>query len=155
MTAPLHGDPTLVKLIDHCTWANDAWLDFIAHHFHADEFLMKRIAHIFAGERAWFQRLAGTEPDRQLWRLMTIPELRDLQHRHRIAYDDVLKGDLNRVIAYKRFTGEEYASPVGDIVLHLALHGAHHRGQMATHVSATGTMPINTDFVQYCLMNRV
>jgi uncharacterized damage-inducible protein DinB len=47
--------------------------------------------------------------------------------------------------------GEQYQSPISDILLHLTLHGAHHRGQMATYASDAGKSPINTDYVQYCL----
>jgi uncharacterized damage-inducible protein DinB len=142
----------LSKLIDHCVWANENWIRFLAEGFASDEFLMKRMAHILLGERAWFQRLAGEEPDGDIWKLMTVLELRDILVRHRTMYDDLLRGDIQRVIAYQRFTGEEYQSPVADILLHLALHGAHHRGQMATYVSGTGVKPINTDFVQFCLL---
>ena len=145
----------LSKLIDHCVWANENWIRFLAEGFASDEFLMKRMAHILLGERAWFQRLAGDEPDRDIWKMMTVTELREIHDRHRTRYDDLLRGNLQRVIAYKRFTGEEYQSPVADILLHLALHGAHHRGQMATHVSDKGVKPINVDFVQFCLVHRV
>lgn len=84
---------------------------------------------------------------------MTVSELRELLHHHRVIYDGLLAGDLARVVAYRRFTGEEYQSSVADVLLHLALHGAHHRGQLATHVSSRGVTPLNTDFVQFCLLN--
>jgi uncharacterized damage-inducible protein DinB len=54
-----------------------------------------------------------------------------------------------------RFTGEKYRSPISDILVHLSHHGAHHRGQMAMHISAEGVTPINTDFIQFCLVNRL
>jgi uncharacterized damage-inducible protein DinB len=57
------------------------------------------------------------------------------------------------MIAFTR-SGEPHKAPVTDILLLLILHGAHHRGQMATYVSNSGTKPIITDFVQY-LINRV
>ena len=116
---------------------------------------MNRLAHILLGERARFQRLAGEEPDRDIGRLLTAAELHDMHAQHRTIYEDLLPGDLQRVIAYRRFTGEEYQSPVVDVLLHLALHGGHHRGQMATHVSTKGPKPINTDFVQFCLVYRL
>jgi uncharacterized damage-inducible protein DinB len=142
---------TLSKLIDHCVWANEQWIGFLAQNFSSDDFLLKLMAHILLGERAWFQRLAGDEPDRDIWRLLSVPELHDLLRRHRMIYDDLLAKNLLRVIAYRRFTGEAYQSSVHDILLHVTLHGAHHRGQMAKHVSIKGMKPINTDFVQFCL----
>jgi uncharacterized damage-inducible protein DinB len=145
----------LSKLIDHSVWANENCVDFLAEGFASDEFLMKRMAHILLGERAWFQRLSGDEPDRDIWKRMTVSELRGMHARHRTMYDELLRGNLQRVIAYKRFTGEACQSQVADILLHLTLHGAHHRGQMATYLSGKGTKPINTDFLQFCLAHGV
>jgi uncharacterized damage-inducible protein DinB len=145
----------LSKLVAHSVWANEQWISFLADRFSFDEFLMKRMAHILLGEGAWFQRVGGQEPDPDIWRLMSVVELREMHETHKNIYDECLRGSLDRIIAYKRFTGEEYQSPVADILLHLTLHGAHHRGQMATYVSSTGTKPINTDFVQWCLLHGV
>src|SRR6185295_15418513 len=120
-------------------WANEAWITFIGDRFPSDEFLLRRMSHILLGEQAWFQRIFAKELDREIWRTMTIPQLTSTLKRHAEHYDRILGSDITRVLAYKRFTGEEYQSPVSDILLHLSLHGSHHRGQMATHVSAKGT----------------
>jgi hypothetical protein len=68
---------------------------------------------------------------------------------------DLLTRDLTQMIAFQRFTGEKYESPIADILLHLILHGSHHRGQMATHASAAGLRAINTDYVEYCRIHRL
>jgi uncharacterized damage-inducible protein DinB len=145
----------LSKLIRHCNWANEAWIDFIGRKCPTDEYLLQRMSHILLGEQAWFQRLDGADPDPSLWNLMTIPQLRDKQKEHQQIYARVLNGDLNRVVGYTRFTGERYQSPVADILVHLALHGTHHRGQMAINASGKGLKPINTDFIQFCLLNTL
>jgi uncharacterized damage-inducible protein DinB len=145
----------LSKLVLHCTWANEAWVDFIASNFPTDEYLLQRMSHILLGEQAWFQRLAGSDPDRNIWNVMALSQVRDKQREHQRVYAEFLNGDLGRVIDYTRFTGERYQSPVSDILLHLTLHGTHHRGQMAINVSGKGLKPINTDFIQFCLLNRL
>jgi uncharacterized damage-inducible protein DinB len=88
------------------------------------------------------------------WR-MTVPQLHELHANHATVYQELLASDLGRMTAFTRFTGEEYQSPTSDILVHLTLHGAHHRGQIATYVSAHGKPPINTDFIQYCLLRGV
>jgi uncharacterized damage-inducible protein DinB len=143
----------LTKLIRHCIWANEAWMDFISESCPSDECLMKRMSHILLGEQIWFQRLLGEQLDRDILRIVAIPELRNMLARHRASYDGFLAGNLERVVAFKRLTGEEYQLPVSDILLHLTLHGAHRRGQMATYASGKGLKPANTDYVQYCLLN--
>jgi uncharacterized damage-inducible protein DinB len=144
----------LEKLIDHCLWANEAWIAFIAEHAASDEYARTRMSHILLGEQAWFQRIAGEVPDREIWKTLDPPTLREMHARHRDRYRQLLGGDLERVVAYTRFTGERYQSPIADILLHLVTHGAHHRGQLATHMSGTGLKPIVTDFVQFCLATR-
>jgi len=146
---------SLKRLIDHCVWANERWIDFLDDNFRSDEYAVKLLGHVFLGERAWFQRVMGEQPDRDVWKTMTISQLREIHTQHDAMYRALSAEDLERVIAYKRFTGEEYRSSVADILLHLTLHGAHHRGQLATYVSKKGIPPINTDFIQYCLVNRL
>ena len=143
----------LSKLVAHTAWANGEWVTFAEANCPSDEYLLTRLSHILLGEQAWFQRILGEEPDRDIWRMLTIPQLRELHGKHKTLYSELLAGNVDLVIAYKRFTGEEYQSPISDILLHLALHGAHHRGQIATYVSKQGKPPINTDFIQYCLVH--
>jgi uncharacterized damage-inducible protein DinB len=143
---PLH------KTITHCLWANTRWIEFIAAS-NADDYVVKRISHILLGEQAWFQRIAGEAPDRDIWRAMIVEQLRAMQTKHEAVYESLLSGDLDRVISYQRVTGEKYQSSVSDILLHLVTHGAHHRGQVAAHIATTGARPPNTDFVQFCIVN--
>ena len=151
------SEPThyVKRLTEYSCWANAAWIDFIEKVGPADEFLVTRMTHILLGEEAWFQRIAGAAVDPNVWSAVGFDEMRARHARHRDIYESLLRSDLGRVVDYIRFTGEKYRSPVADILVHLSHHGAHHRGQMATHISARGTKPINTDFIQFCLMNRL
>jgi uncharacterized damage-inducible protein DinB len=143
----------LPKLLHHCSWANEMWIHFVSGTCPSDEYFVRRLSHILHGERAWLQRVAGEEPDRDVWALMTIPRLVEVLAHHRTVITRLLGEDLGRIVSYRRFTGEAYQSPISDILLHLVLHGAHHRGQIATHASAQGLRPMNTDFVQFCLVH--
>jgi len=149
------GEPThyVKRLTEYSCWANAAWIDFIEKVGPADEFLVTRMTHILLGEEAWFQRIAGAAVDPTLWSVVRFDEMRERLARHRDTYESLLRTDLSRVVDYVRFTGEKYRSPVADVLVHLSHHGAHHRGQMATHISARGMKPINTDFIQFCLVN--
>jgi uncharacterized damage-inducible protein DinB len=145
----------LAKLIDHCLWANEKWIRFIAEDCPTDEYLLTRLSHILLGEEAWFDRIRDKEPNRNIWAAIPLSSISEKLSQNRDLYKKLLEENLERVIRYKRFTGEEYESPVSDILLHLTLHGTQHRGQMATYVSSKGMKPINTDFIQYCLLNRL
>jgi uncharacterized damage-inducible protein DinB len=149
---PTHG---LKRLTEYSCWANAAWIDFIEQVGPRDEFLLKRMSHILLGEDAWFRRIAGGAVDPNVWAVLTFDQMREYLAQHCDVYESLLRSDLNRVVDYTRFTGEKYRSPISDILVHLSHHGAHHRAQMATHISAQGVTPINTDFIQFCLVNRL
>jgi uncharacterized damage-inducible protein DinB len=150
-----HHMTDLAKLVGHTIWANDAWIRFIEAHCPDDTAIRERISHVLLGERVWFQRIAGEQPDRDIWTVMSVAALHTMQEAHRATYMRLLSGDTARSVTYRRFTGEAYRSPVSDILMHLGVHGAHHRGQLATLASARGLKPVNTDFVQFCLTHRV
>jgi uncharacterized damage-inducible protein DinB len=151
------SEPThsIKRLTEYSCWANAAWIDFIEKASPADDFLVKRMSHVLFGEDAWFRRIAGGAVDPNVWNVLTFDQMRERLAQHRDVYDSLLRNDLSRVVDYTRFSGETYRSPISDILVHLSHHGAHHRGQMATHISAQGVTPINTDFIQFCLVNRL
>jgi hypothetical protein len=99
---------SLTKLVEHCVWANDSWIHLIAEQAAPDEYAVRRISHILLGEQAWFQRIEGDEPDRDIWRALSLPALREMHGRHRNLYSDLLRSDIDRIVAYTRFTGEQY-----------------------------------------------
>jgi len=43
--------------------------------------------------------------------------------------------------------GEPFESTLGDILTHLPIHGQHHRGQIAAHLRASGSVPPVIDFI--------
>jgi uncharacterized damage-inducible protein DinB len=54
-----------------------------------------------------------------------------------------------RRVTYRNSAGREFASPVEDILLHVALHGAYHRGQIAAALRGAGAVPEPTDFIAF------
>lgn len=140
---------TLNSLVSYTTWANRTWLDFIFRDAASDAWLTGMISHIYLAEQAWFQRIYDEEVYPGVFEMRTGPELIAMAKLHEDRYAQVLQGDLDRIIAYKRFNGEAYETPLGDILLHLITHGAHHRGQMATHASREKLAFPTTDFINY------
>ena len=61
--------------------------------------------------------------------------------------DGLLAADLSRAVSYKNSKGEVYTSAVEDILTHVLLHSAYHRGQIASHMRANGQTPAYTDFI--------
>src|SRR6476661_11163407 len=100
----------LPQLVAHCTWANRAWLQFIVDKAASDDWLLRRLSHIMLGERAWFQRIHGQEPGRDIWALLPVVQLEQLSAEHERIFAQLLDGELARVVSFQRFTGERYQS---------------------------------------------
>jgi uncharacterized damage-inducible protein DinB len=54
---------------------------------------------------------------------------------------------LSESVAYQNSQGETWTSTVQDILTHVVLHSAYHRGQIASQMRATGEQPAYTDFI--------
>jgi len=142
---------SLSRLVHHCTWANQVWIDFLRREAAEDAYFASLMSHILFGEQAWFQRIRGEEVDGRVWRVMAPEEMQRVHEAHVGVYSDLLSNDLERLVAFRRFTGEESRASVSDILLHLCTHGMHHRGQMATHASSNGLEVPKSDFIHFCI----
>jgi uncharacterized damage-inducible protein DinB len=51
------------------------------------------------------------------------------------------------MISYKNTKGEPWTDTVQDILTHVLMHSAYHRGQIASQMRASGQTPAYTDFI--------
>lgn len=112
---------------------------------------VKYLAHIVAAERLWLERLRVEKQTYPVWPDLTlehckleIAQLRD----HWKAYLASLKEDgLSRSLTYRNSKGESWTNSKQDILMHVIMHSAYHRGQIATDMRAAGVTPAYTDFI--------
>ena len=52
-------------------------------------------------------------------------------------------------VRYRNSRGEEFHTPVGDLLTHVLMHGAYHRGQIAASVRRAGGEPAATDYIAF------
>jgi uncharacterized damage-inducible protein DinB len=57
--------------------------------------------------------------------------------------------DLDRVIKYKGFTGDEFSNPLWQSLHQLTNHASYHRGQVVTLLRQLGVKPVSTDLIMY------
>jgi uncharacterized damage-inducible protein DinB len=55
--------------------------------------------------------------------------------------------DLDKAISYQNSKGEAWSSAVIDVLTHVLMHSAYHRGQIASHMRESGRTPAYTDFI--------
>ena len=113
-------------------------------------------AHLAATDQVWLGRIEGRPPAYPAWPALSLEEAAALTREgvarlreHAAAPEE----EMQRVIVYRTSAGQEFRTPVGDILTHVALHGAYHRGQLALLARDGAAEPINTDFVTYVRQN--
>lgn len=146
-------DVILQRLVDHMQWA-DAQVLAKLRSAPEDTAALKWYAHLLAAERVWFMRLHGQDwTTQRVWPAMSLDECSALAERNAAQlhqYVSKLKeDDLARVVAYINSTGDSFNNTVSDILTHVALHGVHHRGQIAASLRANGVDPPALDFIRF------
>ena len=146
-------DVILQRLVDHMKWA-DAQVLTKLRTAPEDTAALKWYAHLLAAERVWCMRLHGQDwTTQRVWPAMSLDECSALAEQNAAQlhqYVSKLKeDDLARIVAYINSAGDSYSNTVSDILTHVALHGVHHRGQIAASLRANGIDPPALDFIRF------
>jgi uncharacterized damage-inducible protein DinB len=112
---------------------------------------LRFMAHIVGAEYVWLARLRLQPPPLPVWPDLSVDgceeHVRDLARQ----WPNLLTGGspelLEQRVAYKNSKGEPWNSTTRDILTHVFMHSAYHRGQIAADVRQAGHMPAYTDFI--------
>lgn len=142
----------LERLLDHMEWANTRALEVVRET--GEEESLELLAHVIATERVWMARIrTGDSSGLEIWPDLTVEECERLLEENLDLYrsfaESVSEEGLRRAVRYRNSSGTEFETPVGEILLHVALHGTYHRGQIARELREAGEEPVNTDFIQF------
>ncbi|HTR24838.1 MAG TPA: DinB family protein [Terriglobales bacterium] len=113
--------------------------------------IVKRIAHILSAEKLWLERMRRVPQTMAVWPGSTLEECEALATEMGTAwkkYLEKLSADgLAEVVDYKNSKGEPWQNHVEDVLTHVVMHSAYHRGQIAMEMRAAGMEPAYTDFI--------
>jgi uncharacterized damage-inducible protein DinB len=142
------------KLFDYDYWANCETLASLRIVPSGAETPRKAFSHVIGGQRVWLSRFDNPDPpSARPWPDLTLEEcasaIEDLRRQWEELLDKFTPEKLAGELTYKTTKGIEYRTPVGDILMHLVLHSAYHRGQVAAGVREAGGKPAATDYVVY------
>jgi len=145
----------LSRLYEHLAWADQEVLESLASTQRPPAEAIKLLGHVLAAERFWLARIRRED----LSGLVVWPEAQSLdQCRQRLAenrtgYQSLVAGlgdeDLAATVSYRTTRGDQFENALEDILLHVALHGAHHRGQIAAMARHVGLEPASTDYILF------
>lgn len=109
------------------------------------------LAHIFAAERLWLERLESRRQSLPVWPEFNLERCAtqavELPAMWKVYLAGINEGDLDRSITYKNSKGEPWTSKVEDVLLHVITHSGYHRGQIAADMRGAGFTPAYTDFI--------
>jgi uncharacterized damage-inducible protein DinB len=138
----------LARQVTFDCWANQESLRAIQQ-AKVDSPSLKIAAHIAAVSEHWLIRVEGGDGPMNVWPDLTMSEIE-------LRFQDQLRRWLTMceqhsdeaMIRYISITGRECVNRFDDVIQEVALHGAHHRGQIALLLRSNGADPPNTtDFI--------
>jgi uncharacterized damage-inducible protein DinB len=140
----------LRRLLRYDIWANRETLESLRQPPSPAKSL-RWMSHIVGAEYLWLSRLHQRPAALPVW-----PEL-DLEACSR-ALDQLAGGwpeylagvrpeRLAESVAYTNSKGEPWTSTVEEILTHVTIHSAYHRGQIAADLRGAGGIPAYTDYI--------
>ena len=141
------------KLFAHISWADARVLDSLRALPDRKARAVEIFAHVLSAEHVWLTRLRQQNALVPVWPTLSIEECAALALENQLGFEELIaslsSNDLEREIAYSNSAGLAFRSTVEDILLHVALHGGYHRGQVALIVRNSGNAPVTTDYIAF------
>lgn len=132
-------------------WANGEVLSALQSIQPASGKAQQLLAHIVSAERLWLERLTQQPQSLPVWPEFTNDEcarqITELSQLWREYFHRLSPAALSGPITYKNSKGEAWSSAIQDVLTHIVLHSAYHRGQIASLMRAAGDTPAYTDFI--------
>ena len=117
---------------------------------------LRLLAHIIGAEWLWITRIRKENAKMAVWPDLTLDQCAAEVHQLRAAWQKILQTvDRESIVEYRNSKGELWSSSVDDILMHVAMHGSYHRGQIATVVRQAGDTPAYTDYIHAVRTNAI
>lgn len=145
----------LRQLLAYNEWADCLTVESLKQSAESGSQAMRAFIHLLVAEREWLSRMVqniGTaQPD--FWPELSLAECERLASEVHEAYAGLLGGlsadRLDEVATYRNSKGIEYRTKWRDIFVHVTIHSAYHRGQVAMALRASGGVPAYTDYIAF------
>lgn len=139
------------KLFRHVAWADRKTLEAIRATPTAHPEALPLMAHVLAAEHVWLSRFEQRELRHPVWPTLTLDECDALSRENEAGYHAFLERLKDEQLAagfgYRTMQGQEFVTPIIDILTQVVTHGPYHRGQIAKIIGRAGGKPANTDFI--------
>lgn len=147
----------LESLRRHGVWADARLLQAVKAAPNTPADVLSELAHVRGAQATWLSRVLGEESLLPVWPQLTVEELEEvgdvIDAKARDLHATLRVEDLPRAVRYRNTQGE-YETPLGEILLHVAMHGQYHRGKANALLRAAGLEPAPVDFIFWSRAGR-
>lgn len=138
------------RLYEYNNWANDLFAQVLLSNNIENPKVLELFSHIGNAQILWLNRVSriqGKMP--AVFELHGLNDAIDLVEKSgRLWLDYIVNmDDAGNQIEYHNSQGQSYSSELSDILIHVANHGTHHRGQIATLLRQENVAPPASDFI--------
>ncbi len=147
------------KMFDYDYWANSETLASLRSMPGGDDKARKALNHVIGAQRVWIARFESpSPPSARPWPELTLAEsasaIEELRAWWKNFFDHLTPEKLKGDLVYRTLSGSEYKTPIQDVLMHLVVHSAYHRGQVAATVREAGGKPTTTDYVVFVRLKK-
>jgi uncharacterized damage-inducible protein DinB len=130
-------------------WANQQVLKSIRTSAGGRDRSLQLMSHILAAQRLWLERLEQKPQSLPVWPQLDLEGCEaDASELGRLWMKYLEEaGDLSQTVSYQNSKGEVWMSSIVEVLTHVVMHSVYHRGQIASHMRASGETPAYTDFI--------
>jgi uncharacterized damage-inducible protein DinB len=143
----------LERLYGHLAWADRLAIGALRSAATPPGQALQIMSHVLGAEEVWLSRLEQRPAAVAVWPVLSVDECARLAEANRKGFAAYLAGlggeDLDRVVAYVNSAGRAFESKAWDILVHAAMHGSYHRGQVMLLLRSSGHEPAATDYIAY------
>jgi uncharacterized damage-inducible protein DinB len=143
----------LTRLFAHAAWATRHLGDALTRSLEPPADAVREFAHGIAADTLWLARLTQRVDHPPVWPGWDVAEARAHAERTGAGYRDFLAQlddiALAAPVVYTTTDGRPFATPAGEILLHVALHGQYHRGKVNLLLRQHGLDPAPVDYIAW------
>lgn len=141
----------LESLVRQAHWANAHIIAWLGNQPGDTAWILGQISHVLRAERIWLERASGrVHSERNTFDPYfrnQLPGLNDANLDGWLAH--LRTGPVEREFEYRMFDGSTARSNLQDMILHVATHGFHHRGEIAARITAMGLPNPPTSYIGF------
>lgn len=143
----------LRSLWAHVAWADRCILGALRAAGSPSVEALREYAHIVGAEEVWLSRIEHRAARAPGWPQVSLAAAETLASQVRSGYDALLARTdehlLGEGVTYTNSTGQTFTDTLGDVLLHVALHGQYHRGRVNLLLRQGGHEPSPTDYIVF------